>query len=400
MKANHKTGELLAALSTGIWAIQPEHMHVLLGTVRMALGGDVAAAERALEERAEIEAARRQQISASTGGSVVVLRALRSHHPARQLDELLVRRHHHRGLHACSLRQALADPNVTAIVIDVDSPGGCVSGVDELASEIFAARSKKTIIAISNTLNASAAYYLSSQASELVRHAQLAHRLDRRLHRASGHLLDTSNRPASRSRSSRPAATRSKATATSRSLPDAQAAMQKLVDGYYAAFVKAVARGRKSKPAAVKAGFGEGRVVMAQDAIDSKMADKIGTLDTVLARFGVQRNGQQDSFYGESETNQPSAETEAPAPIEAPAAAKKDSDADEDNTDDVDDNDGDDVGPCACDCDSCKADDCSGCTTDDCDADGCTCKADKEAKAKAEHDLKLHLQRRRIALAG
>ena len=33
-------------------------------------------------------------------------------------------------------RQAIADPQIDAVVIDVDSPGGTVRGVDELSSEI------------------------------------------------------------------------------------------------------------------------------------------------------------------------------------------------------------------------------------------------------------------------
>ena len=39
------------------------------------------------------------------------------------------------------LRQALADPAVTGIVFDVDSPGGSVDGIPELAAEIRAALS-------------------------------------------------------------------------------------------------------------------------------------------------------------------------------------------------------------------------------------------------------------------
>ena len=60
------------------------------------------------------------------------------------------------------------DPGVGSIVLDIDSPGGDVDGVDELASEIYAARKQKKITAVSNCLCASAAYYLVSQASEIV----------------------------------------------------------------------------------------------------------------------------------------------------------------------------------------------------------------------------------------
>ena len=394
MKPNHKTGELLAALATGIWAVQPQHLAIMITSARMMLNGGESAAqtEHAASEQAAIEAARRQQISASTGGSVVVL----------PLYGLITQKPSWYGGTSVEgftmqFRQALADPNVTAIVIDVDSPGGSVSGIEELADEIFAARPKKTIIAISNTLNASAAYFLSSQASEMyVTPSSLTGSIGvYNAHQDVSEML---------------AAYGVKITLVSAGRfkvegnpyeplsADAQAAMQSLVDGFYASFVKSVARGRKAKVSDVKAGYGEGRVLMADDAISSGMADKVGTLDTVLARFGVQRNGSDSSFYGEAGQEAPAAES----PVEVPVAAKKADPDPDDDDEDVDDNDGDDIGPCACECDSCVGGDCSGCTTDDCDADGCSCKADKEANAKAtaDHDLKMHLQRRRIALAG
>src|SRR5262245_60926587 len=67
-----------------------------------------------------------------------------------------------------AFQQTLADPNVGVVVFDFDSPGGAVSGVPEMAAEIYAARSRKKIVAISNTMAASAAYWLASQASELI----------------------------------------------------------------------------------------------------------------------------------------------------------------------------------------------------------------------------------------
>jgi ClpP class serine protease len=45
-------------------------------------------------------------------------------------------------------------------VIDVDSPGGTVAGVQELAAEMLAARGRKPVIAVANSLMASAAYWI------------------------------------------------------------------------------------------------------------------------------------------------------------------------------------------------------------------------------------------------
>ena len=65
-------------------------------------------------------------------------------------------------------RQALADTNCKAIVFDVDSPGGSVEGVVELAQEIYNARKQKPITAVCNAMACSAAYWLASAASEVV----------------------------------------------------------------------------------------------------------------------------------------------------------------------------------------------------------------------------------------
>ena len=68
---------------------------------------------------------------------------------------------------------------------------------------------------------------------------------------------------------------------------EARAAIQKRVDGYYSSFTGAVAKGRGVTPSAVRGGFGEGRVVGANEAVSLGMADRIGTLESTLAGFGV-----------------------------------------------------------------------------------------------------------------
>src|SRR5690348_12767180 len=62
---------------------------------------------------------------------------------------------------------ALADPEVKAIVFDVDSPGGETTGCDELAQAIFEARGQKPICAYVSGYCASAAYWLASSADQI-----------------------------------------------------------------------------------------------------------------------------------------------------------------------------------------------------------------------------------------
>jgi protease-4 len=64
------------------------------------------------------------------------------------------------------ISQANADPNVSAIVLVVDSPGGSVDGTEELAQAVQL--SQKPVVAWVDGLVASAAYWISSQASEII----------------------------------------------------------------------------------------------------------------------------------------------------------------------------------------------------------------------------------------
>jgi HK97 family phage major capsid protein len=188
-------------------------------------------------------------------------------------------------------RQAVESPDVRAIVLDVDSPGGSVYGVDELASEIYAARDRKKIVAQVNPLAASAAYYLASQAAEVamtpsgeagsigvfLAHRDVSRALDNngvRMSLVSAGKYKTEGNPYEPLSS------------------DARAFLQQRVNEYYDAFVKAVARGREAKVNDVRNGFGEGRVVGADDAKRLGMIDRVSTLDETIARLGGNANAR------------------------------------------------------------------------------------------------------------
>ena len=70
---------------------------------------------------------------------------------------------------------------------------------------------------------------------------------------------------------------------------EARAAIQASVDAFYDMFIAAVARNRAVDEDVVRNGFGQGRTVLADQAVREGMADRVGTLDDTLARFGVSR---------------------------------------------------------------------------------------------------------------
>ena len=63
---------------------------------------------------------------------------------------------------------SLENPHIKAIILNIDSPGGEVNGVAELASMIFDARGTKPIIAYASGDAASGAYWVASAADEIV----------------------------------------------------------------------------------------------------------------------------------------------------------------------------------------------------------------------------------------
>ncbi len=65
------------------------------------------------------------------------------------------------------IESALEDKSIETILLDIDSPGGEVNGVFDLADFIYSARGKKRIIAIANDDAYSAAYAIASSAEKV-----------------------------------------------------------------------------------------------------------------------------------------------------------------------------------------------------------------------------------------
>lgn len=69
--------------------------------------------------------------------------------------------------HRQALRQAAKDPDVSAILLHFDSPGGNMAGLEDFAGDILTARQQKPVWGYAEDLCCSAAYYLASQTLKL-----------------------------------------------------------------------------------------------------------------------------------------------------------------------------------------------------------------------------------------
>lgn len=179
---------------------------------------------------------------------------------------------------------AMADPEVGGIVIDVDSPGGQIDGIDEVATLIRESRGSKPIVALAYHTMGSAAFWIGAQADELVvtpsgavgsvgvlyAHEDISEAQEKLGVKTT--LISAGKYKTERS----PFAPLS---------DEAKAVIQSEADFEYGRFVRAVAKGRGVSAETVRTGFGEGRMVRAAKAVEAGMADRVDTLDGVRARL-------------------------------------------------------------------------------------------------------------------
>lgn len=187
------------------------------------------------------------------------------------------------------LDAALADPAVSGILLDVDSPGGEAGGVFELAERIRAADAVKPVWAIAADSAFSAAYAIACAASHLA------------VTRTGGvgsvgviamH-IDQSVRDAQQGyRYTAITAGRHKNDFSPHEPLDHEAAerLQAEVDRLYGLFVGHVAAMRGLDPDAVRAT--EAGLFFGEQAIGSRLADAVASRDQLLAVFATFLNPQ------------------------------------------------------------------------------------------------------------
>lgn len=187
------------------------------------------------------------------------------------------------------LREAIAE-RAKAIIIEVDSPGGSVRGIEELALQIYEARDRVRIVAVANTSAASGGYWIASQASELIVspssesgsigivavHSETS-QLDQRVGIKTTVL--------------RSAPKKALGSDVEPLTDEASTEIRRQMAHYHDMFVGAVARGRGASRTTVNAEFGQGSVFGAREAVHRGMADNIGTLEETIARLDSSTTG-------------------------------------------------------------------------------------------------------------
>lgn len=175
---------------------------------------------------------------------------------------------------ALDFREALDNPRVASIVLAIDSPGGQTNGVQEFADMVYEARRVKPVVAYVNELGASAAYFIAAAAGEVVM-APMA---------AVGSIgvvatLRTDKDPDRLEIVSSQSPDKRVDVATQ----EGRAKIQSHVDALAAVFIGRVASYRGVDTKTVEQQFGAGGVLVGEAAVEVGMADRLGSLEDVIA---------------------------------------------------------------------------------------------------------------------
>ena len=193
---------------------------------------------------------------------------------------------------SAAFADAVNDDRVQAIVFDVDSPGGLVDGIPEFGEQIRAARGSKPIVAVSDTMAASAAYWLASQAEEfsVTPSGEVgsigvfsAHDDLSKFYEEMGleRTFISYGENKTQGNEFEP-------------LGDhARERMQATVDYFGRMFDQAVAKGRGVSAKVVRDTFGQGDMFPAEEALKLGMVDRVETLGQVIERLSQPGGGRR-----------------------------------------------------------------------------------------------------------
>jgi len=169
--------------------------------------------------------------------------------------------------------QAVENPDVKAIVLNIDSPGGEVNGCAEFADMIHEARGVKPIIAYASGDAASGAYWIAAAADEIVVSKTSALGSIGVVGVYRGNKGEDAVEVVS---------SQSPYKRLDPDTDDGRARLQKRIDAMADVFVEAVAKYRGVASSHVQNHYGSGDVFIGDAAVKQGLADRIGSFEKLL----------------------------------------------------------------------------------------------------------------------
>jgi len=166
-KHDHKSRHIVASVLNDVWAIDPDKLEQICGFLELRANGytptqdeiaGIMAANgrgRADEEEDEdpiLDGVQHLRLFGTMAPRMNMLMSFSGGTSTQQLEG--------------KLAKALANRDVRTVVLEVDSPGGVVTGTEELRRAVLAMRGRKRVVALARGMAASAAYYVASAAEE------------------------------------------------------------------------------------------------------------------------------------------------------------------------------------------------------------------------------------------
>lgn len=366
---------IASAVYAQVWAVQPQYLDSITAFIELKASGGFADVDlvAGFAEKQGLQAARRTAAGSAGKAAIAVL----------PLYGLIMQRGSMVGNISAAqgtsieqftrqFRQALNDPGIKAIVIDVDSPGGTTAGCDELAAEILAARGKKPIYAHANCQMASAAYYIACSADEVIA-SPSAHVGSIGVYAAVKDESEALQKAGIKYTLVTYGENKAEGDPRVPVSASAIANIQQLVDAAGTMFDNHVSEARGVSASTVRSTYGQGRMFDAAHARKLGLVDRVESFDQTLARLGVS--------------------TASPARIQMTSASGASLNAAATSADGG-------AATCDCPCDSCAGGDCTGCTSEDC-GDGCGCEGSvARHKAAAQVVIEAAALRRRALIAS
>ncbi len=186
-----------------------------------------------------------------------------------------------------SIRLALADPDVDAIMLHIDSPGGTVAGTDDLARTIKQADAQKPVFSHISDMGASAAYWIASQ----TRFISANHTAEIGSIGTFGILIDDSKRAEDMGIKVHVISTGKFKGGGVPGTPvteDEIAAAQEIIDDMNRHFLTAVSKGRGIKMKTLRSDIATGKTWLASRAQDLGLIDAIQTSDEAIDAISEQ----------------------------------------------------------------------------------------------------------------
>lgn len=279
-----KYQHILRAILARPWAIDPESLAwaAICDVMAMRASGDYLSTEEISDRLSVAAAANGARTGGRTDRNVAIVPVYGVLSP--RMDAMSAMSG---GSSAESVRDAfrgaLSNPDIDGIVFDVDSPGGVVEGIDELAAEIRDARGQKPIAAVANHLAASAAYWAMAGVDELVATPSAT---------VGSIGIFTAHQDVSAAmekvgvKTTLISAGKYKTEGNQYAPLDdeARADIQATVSSWYDTMVHSIAKGRGVGVDVVRDTYGEGRTFRAKRALERGMVDRIDSLDNTIRR--------------------------------------------------------------------------------------------------------------------